>query len=98
MRSGIGVVSAWGGDVHRCGDPRGATAILRAVPAFHPDVVHVHNNFPLLAPAIFPAIRDETPSRQGLGSRIAAYFVPEGLTEDLSELHGQLARPADFRP
>ena len=44
------------------------------------------------------AIRDEMPSRQGLGSRIAAYFAPEGLTEDLPELHGQLARPADFQP
>jgi hypothetical protein len=44
------------------------------------------------------AIRDEILSRPGLGSRIAAYFAPEGLTEDLPELHGQLAHPADFQP
>jgi plasmid stability protein len=40
----------------------------------------------------------ELPPRQGLGSRIAAYFAAEGLTEDLPELHGQPARPADFEP
>ncbi len=43
------------------------------------------------------AVLDEIPPRQGLGSRIAATFA-EGLTEDLPELRGQLARPADFEP
>ncbi|MDS4027987.1 MAG: toxin-antitoxin system [Candidatus Contendobacter sp.] len=43
------------------------------------------------------AVYDEIPPRQGLGSRIAAYFA-EGLTEDLPELRGQLARPANFEP
>ena len=31
-----------------------------------------------------------------LGSRIAARFKKAGLTEELPELHGQLARSADF--
>ena len=31
-----------------------------------------------------------------LGSRIAARFARRGLTEDLPELHGQVARPAHF--
>jgi glycosyltransferase involved in cell wall biosynthesis len=33
-----------------------AAAIRRAVDAFQPDVVHVHNSFPLLSPAIFHAV------------------------------------------
>lgn len=32
-----------------------------------------------------------------LGSRIAARFAKAGLTEDLPELRGQTAQPADFR-
>lgn len=44
------------------------------------------------------AVHDEIQPQQGLGSRIAAYFAPDGLTEDLPELRGQLARPADFEP
>jgi plasmid stability protein len=33
-----------------------------------------------------------------LGSRIAARFAGLGLTEDLAELHGQPARPANLEP
>ena len=36
-----------------------------------------------------------TPAR--LGTRIAARFAKAGLTEDMPELRGHLARPADFR-
>jgi len=32
-----------------------------------------------------------------LGSRIAARFAKTGLTEDIPELRGQPARPADFK-
>ena len=31
-------------------------AIRRAVEAFRPDVVHAHNTFPLISPAVFPAV------------------------------------------
>lgn len=37
-------------------NPFSARAILGAVDSFKPDVVHVHNTFPLLSPAIFHAI------------------------------------------
>ncbi len=37
-------------------NPFAASAIRRAVDEFLPDVVHVHNTFPLLSPAIFRAI------------------------------------------
>jgi len=33
-----------------------AKAVRHAVETSHPDVVHVHNTFPLLSPAIFPSI------------------------------------------
>ena len=38
-------------------NPWAAWALWRAVESFKPDVVHVHNTFPLLSPAIFHAIR-----------------------------------------
>lgn len=37
-------------------NPRMVNAIQRQVDLFRPDVVHVHNTFPLLSPAIFHAI------------------------------------------
>lgn len=37
-------------------NPFAATAIRREVEEFGADVVHVHNTFPLLSPAIFPAV------------------------------------------
>ena len=37
-------------------NPWSVIAIRRAVDAFQPDVVHVHNTFPLISPGIFPAI------------------------------------------
>lgn len=37
-------------------NPRSAASIQREVERFKPDVVHVHNTFPLLSPAIFHSI------------------------------------------
>ena len=42
------------------------------------------------------AVRDEESSRPGLGTRIAARFAGIGLDEDIAELRGNPARPADF--
>ena len=43
------------------------------------------------------ALRDEVDSIPGLGSRIAARFTRLGLTEDLPELRGHVARPAKLK-
>ena len=37
-------------------NPWTTAAIRRAVEAFRPDVVHAHNTFPLISPALFPAV------------------------------------------
>jgi len=42
------------------------------------------------------AARDSSRPITRVGSRIAARFSGKGLTADLPELRGQLARPADF--
>jgi antitoxin FitA len=42
------------------------------------------------------ALKDEGTPLPQLGSRIAARFARHGLTQDLPELHGHVARPADF--
>jgi len=42
------------------------------------------------------ALKNEGVPLPLLGSRIAARFARRGLTEDLPELHGQLASPAHF--
>jgi antitoxin FitA len=42
------------------------------------------------------AVRDEVGTRELLGSRIAARFAGLGLTEDIPELRGEQARPADL--
>ncbi len=50
---------AWGTVKGACAvpwNPSSVVAIRRAVDAFQPAVVHVHNTFPLISPAIFPAI------------------------------------------
>jgi antitoxin FitA len=44
------------------------------------------------------AVRDEGGEPQALGSRLAARFAGVGLTEDIPELRGQPAQPADFEP
>jgi plasmid stability protein len=44
------------------------------------------------------AVRDEDGLRPPLGSRLAARFARLGLTEEIPELRGQAARPADFEP
>lgn len=50
---------AWGalqGALSTPWNPFAASAITQSVENLQPDVVHVHNTFPLLSPAIFPAI------------------------------------------
>jgi plasmid stability protein len=44
------------------------------------------------------AVKEEKRSKQGLGTRIAARFAKIGLRpdEEISELRGYPARPADF--
>ena len=42
------------------------------------------------------AVRDEGGTPAPLGSRLAARFAGLGLTQDLPELRGEQARPADF--
>ncbi|MBL0276540.1 MAG: glycosyltransferase family 4 protein [Anaeromyxobacter sp.] len=37
-------------------NPFTARAVRRVVEAFQPDVVHAHNTFPLISPALFPAV------------------------------------------
>ena len=44
------------------------------------------------------AVRDEGVAQAPLGSRIAARFAGIGLTEDIPELRGEQARPADLEP
>ena len=44
------------------------------------------------------ALTDDGTPPSRLGSRIAARFAGQGLTEDLPELHGQASRPAVFEP
>jgi plasmid stability protein len=44
------------------------------------------------------ALADNPATSAGLGSRIAARFAGQGLTEDLPELRGQAARPAALDP
>ena len=44
------------------------------------------------------AVRSETKRRGPLGSRIAARFQQIGLTEDIPELRGQPAQPAELDP
>ncbi|HEX9943966.1 MAG TPA: toxin-antitoxin system [Thermoanaerobaculia bacterium] len=43
------------------------------------------------------AVRDEGGAQAPLGSRLAARFVGLGLTQDVPELRGEQARPADFK-
>ena len=43
------------------------------------------------------AVKGEDRSASKLGTRIAARFAKVGLTKNPPELHGQAARPADFR-
>jgi len=44
------------------------------------------------------AVKDEGAAQAPLGSRIAARFAGIGLTEDIPELRGEQARPADLEP
>jgi plasmid stability protein len=44
------------------------------------------------------AVRKEGGARAPLGSRLAARFAGLGLTQDVPELRGEQARPADFSP
>lgn len=51
-----GVIGLVVGAVGTPWNPLAASTVKRAVESFRPDVVHVHNTFPLLSPAIFSAI------------------------------------------
>ncbi|TXN71600.1 glycosyltransferase family 4 protein [Methylobacterium sp. WL6] len=42
--------------------PRGIARVLEAVRDFRPDVVHVHNTFPLVSPAVHAAVRAVGPA------------------------------------
>ncbi len=42
------------------------------------------------------ALKDKGVPLPQLGSRIATRFARHGLTQDLPELHGHVARPVDF--
>ena len=42
--------------------PRGIARVLEAVRGFRPDVVHVHNTFPLISPAVHGAVRAAGPA------------------------------------
>lgn len=42
------------------------------------------------------AVREEAPGAEPLGKRLRALFVGIGLDEDIPELRGQPARPADL--
>lgn len=44
------------------------------------------------------AVGAENQPRASLGSRLAARFAGIGLADDIPELRGHQARPADFRP
>lgn len=44
------------------------------------------------------ATKDSSRPIAKLGSRIAARFSSKGLTNDLPELRGQIAKPADLEP
>ena len=44
------------------------------------------------------AVRDEGANPTALGSRLAARFARVGLEEDIPELRGETAHPADFEP
>ena len=44
------------------------------------------------------AVRDEGGTRTPLGSRLSARFAGLGLAQDVPELRGEQARPADFEP
>ena len=49
-----GITAAW--------NPAAARGLRRRVRQFRPDIVHVHNTFPLISPAIFRALRHEAPA------------------------------------
>ncbi|ACL59235.1 glycosyltransferase [Methylobacterium nodulans] len=42
--------------------PRGITRVLEAVRRFRPDIVHAHNTFPLISPAVHAAVRAAGPA------------------------------------
>jgi plasmid stability protein len=44
------------------------------------------------------AVREEGSAPKALGSRLAARFARVGLVEDIPELRGHVADPADFEP
>jgi glycosyltransferase involved in cell wall biosynthesis len=55
--AGRGVLGVLRGAAATPWNPFAARALRREADAFRPDVVHAHNTFPLLSPAIFAAVR-----------------------------------------
>lgn len=57
---------------------------------------HGHSTEEEIREILRNAVRDEGGGRAPLGSRLAARFAGIGLTEDVPELRGEPARPADL--
>jgi plasmid stability protein len=57
---------------------------------------HGHSTEEEIREILRNAVKDEGGARAPLGSRIAARFAGLGLTQDVPELRGEPARPADF--
>jgi plasmid stability protein len=57
---------------------------------------HGHSTEEEVREILANAVREEGSPRGPLGSRIAARFAGLGLTEEIPELRGEPARPADF--
>lgn len=57
---GRGVAGLLRGGLSTAWNPAVARDLRRRVRAFRPDIVHVHNTFPLISPSIFCALRTES--------------------------------------
>jgi plasmid stability protein len=56
---------------------------------------HGHSTEEEVREILYNAVRDEDGAQAPLGSRLAARFAGLGLREDVPELRGEPARPAD---
>ena len=57
---------------------------------------HSHSTDEEVREILRNAVRDEGGVQKPLGSRLVARFAGLGLTQDIPELRGEQARPADF--
>ena len=55
----LGILGAARGALATCWNPWMTVAIRQSVVALRPDVVHVHNTFPLISPGIFHAVGEQ---------------------------------------